>query len=74
MRNSYISDIIAALWGIVINVTTDLDFLNHMIAVLWSDKVHFALWPAILLSVVAAADYSWLFILELRQRAQKSSS
>ncbi|MCW5204367.1 CDP-alcohol phosphatidyltransferase family protein [Desulfobulbus sp. US1] len=55
-------------------LATIAQFFLLMTAVLWSDKIDFTLWPAILFSVAAAADYGWLFMLELRHRAQKSSS
>ncbi|MDU9047286.1 MAG: CDP-alcohol phosphatidyltransferase family protein [Candidatus Electrothrix sp. Rat3] len=55
-------------------LATIAQFFFLLTAVLWSDKVSFALWPAILFSTAAAADYGQLFMLELRQRAQKSSS
>lgn len=55
-------------------LATTAQFLCLLTAVLWSDKINFALWSAILFSGAAAADYGWLFMLELRQRAQKSSS
>jgi CDP-diacylglycerol--glycerol-3-phosphate 3-phosphatidyltransferase/cardiolipin synthase len=55
-------------------LATTAQFFLLMTAVLWSDKTHWILWPAILLSVASATDYGWLFILELRQRAQRSSS
>ncbi|MCI5219697.1 MAG: CDP-alcohol phosphatidyltransferase family protein [Candidatus Electrothrix sp. LOE2] len=55
-------------------LATTAQFFLLMTAVLWSDKVHFALWPAILLSVVSAGDYGRLFLLELRRRALQSSS
>lgn len=47
-------------------------FVLLLTAVLRSDKITWALWPAILLSVASAADYGRLFILELRRRASKS--
>jgi phosphatidylglycerophosphate synthase len=55
-------------------LTTIAQFFLLLTAVLWSDKVHFTLWPAILFSGAAAADYGQLFMLELRRRAEKNSS
>ncbi|MBW2328610.1 MAG: CDP-alcohol phosphatidyltransferase family protein [Deltaproteobacteria bacterium] len=45
-------------------------FLLLLVAVLFPAGIWFALWLAILFSVVAAADYGRLFILELRRRAE----
>ena len=55
-------------------LATTAQFFLLLTAVLWSDKINSVLWPAILLSTAAAADYGWLFIVELRQRATKSVS
>ena len=44
-------------------------FLLLLVAVLFPAGIRFALWLAILFSVIAAADYGRLFILELRRRA-----
>jgi len=55
-------------------LATIAQFFLLLTAVLWSDKIDFVLWPTILFSVAAAADYGWLFMLELRQRVQKGSS
>jgi cardiolipin synthase len=46
-------------------------FLLLMTAVLYPAGIQFALLLAILFSVIAAADYGRLFILELRRRAEK---
>jgi CDP-diacylglycerol--glycerol-3-phosphate 3-phosphatidyltransferase len=54
-------------------LATTAQFFLLLTAVLWSDKVNFVLWPAILFSVTAAADYGRLFILELRRRAATRS-
>jgi len=46
-------------------------FLLLLVAVLFPPGVLPALWFAILFSVLAAADYGRLFILELHQRAEE---
>jgi len=46
-------------------------FLLLLVAVLFPAGTRFALWLAILFSVIAAADYGRLFILELRRRAEE---
>ncbi|MCI5221344.1 MAG: CDP-alcohol phosphatidyltransferase family protein [Candidatus Electrothrix sp. AR4] len=43
-------------------------FILLLTAVFCIENIIFSLWPAILFSVLAAADYGWLFILELRTR------
>ena len=46
-------------------------FLLLLVAVLFPAGIRFALWLAILFSVIAAADYGRLFLLELRRRAEE---
>jgi len=46
-------------------------FLLLLVAVLFPAGIRFVLWLAILFSVIAAADYGRLFILELRRRAEE---
>ncbi len=49
-------------------------FLLLLVAVLFPAGIQIVLWFAILLSVIAAADYGRLFILELYRRAEAKSS
>lgn len=50
-------------------LTTAGQFLLLIVVVLSKGGIPVILWAAILISIVAACDYGWLFILELRRRA-----
>ena len=49
-------------------------FLLLLVTVLFPRGIQVVLWFAILFSVVAASDYGWLFVMELRRRAKAKSS
>lgn len=49
-------------------------FFALLVAVTAPAMLAAVLWPAILGSMFAAADYGWLFILELRRRAEEKVS
>lgn len=55
-------------------VATVGQFLLFLIVLIFPDKIWPALCGASLLSVGAACDYGWLFLLELRHRAEEKRS
>ena len=55
-------------------VATVGQFLLLLVAVVLPAATPFVLWPAVVLSVVAAVDYGRLFVLELRRRREVEGS
>jgi CDP-diacylglycerol---glycerol-3-phosphate 3-phosphatidyltransferase len=55
-------------------IATLAQFLLFLVVLLFPDKIWLALCGAALFSVSAACDYGWLFILELRLRAEEKRS
>lgn len=55
-------------------IATFGQFFLFLIVILFPGGTGFALWSAVLLSGIAACDYGYLFLLELRRRAGQKGS